>query len=244
MYSFLFALSLLVMGFASMASAQPAFETDTFPTSAGDLQITFIGHGSLMLRQGSTVIHVDPVSQVADYAKLPKADVILVTHQHGDHLDAKAIEQIRTERTVLVGTAKCAAQVPGFTAMGNGDHRTVGDLRIEAVPAYNLVHKRPTGEPFHPKGEGNGYLVTFGKTRVYVAGDTENVPEVKALRGVDIAFLPMNLPFTMTPEMVADSAKAMSPKVLYPYHTGDTDLSKLAPLLAGTQIDLRLRKLK
>jgi L-ascorbate metabolism protein UlaG (beta-lactamase superfamily) len=129
--------------------------------------------------------------------------------------------------------------------MSNGDEKTVAGLKIEAVPAYNLVHKRDTGQPFHPKGVGNGYIITFGDKKVYVAGDTENTPEMKGLKGIDIAFLPMNLPYTMTPEMVADAAKAFKPKVLYPYHTGETDLSKLTQLMKGTDgVEVRVRKMK
>jgi L-ascorbate metabolism protein UlaG (beta-lactamase superfamily) len=121
----------------------------------------------------------------------------------------------------------------------------VEGLQIEAVPTYNLVHKRNTGEPFHPKGVGNGYVVTFWDKRVYVAGDTENIPEMKQLKNIDIAFLPMNLPYTMTPEMVADAAKSFSPKILYPYHTGETDTSKLVNLLkVSPGIEVRIRKMK
>jgi L-ascorbate metabolism protein UlaG (beta-lactamase superfamily) len=235
----------LFMVVGALAWAQSGFQTDTFKTSSGDLQITFIGHSTLMLRHQNLVLHVDPVSQYADYATLPKADIVLVTHEHGDHLDPKAIEAIRTEKTVLIGTAKCAAQVPGMEAMSNGESRTVQGRRIEAVPAYNIVNKRPTGEPFHPKGDGNGYVITFGDKRVYLAGDTENTPEMKALRNIDIAFLPMNLPYTMTPEMVAEAAKMFAPKILYPYHYGNTDTSQLTKLLAGTPgIDVRIRNLK
>ena len=129
--------------------------------------------------------------------------------------------------------------------MKNGDVQTVKGIRIEAVPAYNIVHKRPNGQPYHPKGVGNGYVLTFGDKRVYVAGDTENIPEMKALRGIDIAFLPMNLPYTMTPEMVADAAQAFQPKVLYPYHYGETDPSELVKLLEGQKgIEVRIREMQ
>jgi L-ascorbate metabolism protein UlaG (beta-lactamase superfamily) len=128
--------------------------------------------------------------------------------------------------------------------MANGETRTVLGLSIEAVPAYNIVNKRPDGAAFHPKGSGNGYIVTFGDKRVYIAGDTENAPEMKALKNVDVAFLPMNLPYTMTPEMVADAARAFRPKILYPYHFGETDTSKLVKLLQGEkEIEVRIRKL-
>jgi len=220
-------------------------ETDAIKTSAGDLRITFIGHGTLLFAFGDTIVHVDPVSREADYTKMPKADLILVTHEHGDHLDPAAIAAIRQEGTTVILTGKCAPAVPGGIVMKNGDVRTVEGLKIEAVPAYNIVHKRPTGEPFHPRGEGNGYVITFGGTRVYVAGDTENVPEMKQLKDIAVAFLPMNLPYTMTPEMAADAARAIRPRILYPYHYGETDTSELVRLLEGDKsIEVRIRNMK
>jgi len=225
--------------------AEKKFEEDVIKTDNGDLKITFIGHGTLKFVYGDKVIHVDPWSSLADYSKMPKANLILVTHEHGDHLDAKAISTLRDEQTKLVLTKACADKIAGGTIMKNGDVKTIEELRIEAVPAYNIVHKRSGGEPFHPKGRGNGYIVTFGKKRVYVAGDTENTAEMKKLKKIDIAFLPMNLPYTMTPEMVADAAKAFKPKILYPYHCGQTDPNKLVNLLKDSQnIEVRIRKMK
>ena len=226
------------------AGAQEKFETDIIQTSAGDLTITFIGHGTVMFAFGGKIIHVDPQSDLADYSQLPKADIILLTHDHRDHLDLKAINLIRAEKTVVVLTEACAKQVEDGIVLGNGDAITIEDLKIDAVPAYNLVHKRDTG-PFHPKGVENGYVIAFGNKKVYVAGDTENVPEMKALKGIDVAFLPMNIPPTMTPEMVADAAKAFKPKILYPYHFGNTETSKLLDLMKDTQgIEIRIRKMK
>ena len=220
-------------------------EKDVIKTSAGELTITFVGHGTLMFGFGGRTIHVDPVSREADYARMPKADLILITHEHGDHLDPTAIAAVRKDGTTVVLTAKCAAKVSGGIVMKNGDARKVDGLQIEAVPAYNIVHKRPTGGPFHPRGDGNGYIITFGDKRVYVAGDTENTPEMKKLEAIDVAFLPMNLPYTMTPEMVADAARALKPKILYPYHFGTTDTSKLAKLLEGEKgIEVRIRKME
>ncbi len=222
---------------------QDDFKRDVIPTSGADLEITFVGHGTLMMDYDGIVIHIDPVGREADYSKLPKADLILVTHQHGDHLDPDAIEKIRQRSTVIFLTQACSGSVEGGTVMKNGDVQTVKGITIKAVPAYNLKHMRDNGQPFHPKGEGNGYILTFGETNVYVAGDTENTPEMKALRGIDIAFLPMNLPYTMTPEMVADAAKAFRPKILYPYHYGNTDVSKLVELMKGEKgIEVRIRK--
>lgn len=226
-------------------AVQEQFETDVIQTSAGDLKITFLGHGTLMLTFNGRNIHVDPFSKVADYSKLPKADVILITHEHRDHLDLKALASVRTEKTEVVLTETCAKQVAGGIMMQNGDVRAVSGLTIEAVPAYNLVHKRENGQPFHPKGVGNGYVMTFGDKRVYVAGDTENIPEMKKLQDIDCAFLPMNLPYTMTPEMAADATKAFQPKILYPYHYGNTDTSKLVELLREQKgIEVRIRKME
>ena len=227
------------------AAAQGNFETDILKTSQGDLEITFIGHGSLMFTFDGKVIHVDPYASLAEYSKLPKADMLLITHEHRDHLDLKAIEAIRTDKTIVVLTKACAAQLKGGIIMENGDTEAVGGLKIEAVPAYNIVHMRSAGVPFHPKGAGNGYVITFGDKRVYVAGDTENIPEMKTLEKIDCAFLPMNLPYTMTPEMVAEAARAFKPKILYPYHYGDTDTSKLEQLMQDTRdVEVRIRMMK
>jgi L-ascorbate metabolism protein UlaG (beta-lactamase superfamily) len=212
---------MIIMG-VSAVNAQEKFETDVIKTGAGDL-----------------------VGQYADYGKLPKADLILITHEHFDHLDAKAVAALRQPETQIVMTQAAAAQVAGGVVMKNGEAKTVAGLSIEAVPAYNLVHKRDSGAPFHPRGKDNGYIITFGDTRVYVAGDTENTPEMKALKDIAIAFLPMNLPYTMTPEMVADAARAFRPKILYPYHFGKTDTSKLAPLLKDIpEIEVRIRRME
>ena len=225
-------------------ATQGKYEVDTLPTSAGDLQITFLGHGSLFFTFNEKQIYIDPFGKVADYAKLPKADVVLVTHEHFDHLDLKALAKIQTDQTVVVLTQLCAKQVKGGIVMHNGDQRSVGGILVEAVPAYNIVHKRQDGKPFHPQGDGNGYILTFGDLRVYVAGDTENIPEMKGLQNIACAFLPMNLPYTMTPEMVAEAAKAFRPRILYPYHFGDTDTAKLQKLLRQESgIEVRIRKM-
>jgi L-ascorbate metabolism protein UlaG (beta-lactamase superfamily) len=219
------------------------FESDVITTSLGELKITFLGHGSLMFTLGEKIIHVDPYGKVADYSSLPKADLVLVTHEHHDHLDMDALGEIRTSKTKIIMTESCAQQVKGGIIMKNGEVRTVDGIHIEAVAAYNMVHKRDSGQPFHPKGVGNGYVLTFGDKRIYVAGDTENIPEMKNLRDIDVAFLPMNLPYTMTPEMVADAARSFHPRVLYPYHYGQSDTSRLEELLEGEGIEIRIREL-
>jgi L-ascorbate metabolism protein UlaG (beta-lactamase superfamily) len=246
MIKIIFAYTSLFLFCTTMAiAAEQQFESDTFKTPGGNLVITFVGHGTIMIFFGGKVIHVDPVSQMADYTKLPKADLILITHEHSDHFDLKAINLVKTTRTKIVATENIAQQISKTIMMKNGDVQILEGFRIEAAPAYNIEHMRTPGIPFHPKGVGNGYIVTLGDKRIYIAGDTENTPEMKNLKDIDIAFLPMNLPYTMTPEMVADAAKAFRPKILYPYHYGDTDTAKLSALLKdNTGIEVRIRKMQ
>lgn len=220
------------------------FEKDIIKTNAGNLEITFIGHGTLMMRFNSKVIHIDPVGSFADYSTLPKADLILITHEHGDHLDTDAIETIKTKNTEVVLTKICNTKYKGTAVLENGDSGVFAGFAVKAVPAYNIKNVRKNGQPYHPKGNGNGYVITFGNKKVYVAGDTENIPEMADLKDIDVAFLPMNLPYTMTPEMVANAAKMFHPKVLYPYHYGNTDTSKLLDLMKNqNETEVRIRKL-
>ena len=233
----LFAAFCVLMALPASAQRTPA--VDSFRTSGGDLTITCIGHGSLMFTFGKKTIHVDPVSSMGDYSTLPKADLILITHEHGDHLDAKAIQAISTAQTTIIANPGSSEALPSATILRNGEAKTVAGFSIEAVPSYNPA------KAFHPKGNGNGYVITFADTRVYVAGDTEYVPEMKDLKAIDIAFLPMNLPYTMTPEQVADAARAFRPKVLYPYHFGNSDTSALVALLKDEKgIEVRIRDMK
>ena len=237
--------TLIAILFSFQLNAQ---SVDTIKTNKGNLIIHPIGHGSLMLEFDGKVIHIDPFSQVADYTTLPKADLILITHQHYDHLDSTALENIYKSNTTIYWTQECQKsskfQKPA-TILKNGDRIDFKGITIEAVPAYNIVNKRPDGTPFHPKGEGNGYILTLGNQRVYVAGDTENIPEMNNLGRIDIAFLPVNLPYTMTPEMFLDAAKMVKPRILYPYHFGKTDMQKVLELFKEEKnIEVRLRKME
>ena len=237
----------VLIGLAAFTSARAAgkeFAVDTLKTPTGDIRITCIGHGTLMLEFGGKVIHVDPWSKLADYGSLPKADIILVTHEHRDHLDPAAIKSASRDGTIVLANASAASAIPGSETMKNGETKTVDGITIEAVPAYNVVHMRSPGQPFHPKGSGNGYVVTLGGKKIYIAGDTENVPEMKGLKDIECAFLPMNLPYTMTPEMTAEAARDVKPKILYPYHFGETDTSKLVELLKDSGIEVRIREFK
>ncbi len=223
--------------------AEYGFETDSIQTDKGPLKITFIGHSSLILECNGLVIHVDPVSREADYSKLPKADLILITHHHGDHFDLSAIKAIQTGKTRFVVNPEVGKQMKGETiTMKNGDVQTLMGLRIEAVPAYNTTESRSRS---HPKGRDNGYILIMGGKRIYIAGDTEDTPEMKQLEDIDVAFLPMNQPYTMTPAQVAEAARAFRPAILYPYHYDDTDVSELVSLLKGeNDIEVRIRQMQ
>ena len=221
------------------------FVSDQFTTPAGKvLTITFVRHGSLAMSYDGKQIQVDPVSDYADYNVFPKADLILVTHAHGDHLDLKAIEALRKEGTVVVANPASAEKIerPAAQVMRNGDKKTWEGIQIEAVPAYNTTEGR---DKFHPKHRDNGYVLDFDGLRVYVAGDTEDIPELAALKAIDVAFLPVNQPYTMTPEQAAKAARLIRPKVFYPYHYGETPVADTLPkLLEGSGVELRIRALQ
>ncbi len=225
---------------APTAPTVPGLEEDVFDTNEGKLKIVFVGHGTLMFDFAGKIIHVDPVgNQKADYSKMPKADLILITHEHGDHLNPASIESIRTPTTQIVSNKAAASKIEGSIVMQNGDVKTVAGLKIEAVPAYNLTTNN------HPKGNGNGYVITFGDKRVYVAGDTDNIPEMKDLKNIDIAFLPISPPYTMSSAMAAEAAKVIKPKVLYPYHFNRADPKELADLLKDSKdTEVRIRQMQ
>jgi len=241
-------LLLLAINLSFVNPMENNFIKDVFDTGEGNLSISFIGHGTLMFEYNGLVIHIDPTMREADYTTMPDADLILVTHHHGDHLDLTAINHIVKNDCPVVMTQSCLDQLEDFKGaviMNNGDQKPIKGIPVEAIPAYNIEHKRSNGQAYHPKGIGNAYVVSIGNLKVLIGGDTENVPEIKALKNIDIAFLPMNLPYTMTPEMVADAARAMQPKILYPYHFGQTDPQELADLLKDEKnIEVRLRALQ
>lgn len=212
----------------------------------GELSIWFLGHASLRFGFGGKTIYVDPVGLFADYAGAPGADVILVTHQHDDHLDSDLVGRLSKSTTEIISTFDVVAALGRGKAMKNGDRIMLGDwLVIDAVAAYNTTHGR---DVFHPEGAYNGYVLTLGGTRIYVAGDTEPTPEMLALKDIDIAFLPVNQPYTMTEEQAVEAVKKIHPSIFYPYHYGQTDhktdLRKVAAGLAGTGIEVRIRAME
>lgn len=235
-----FALS-AVQGFSE---AWPEGKTsDTFDAGTGTLEIVFLGHASLILVYNGVYTYVDPVSQYADYTHFPKADLILITHQHGDHLDPKVITTLSKPGTLIVLSAAAQATLGRGESLEWGRSMQVSGITVEAVPAYNVTAGHLS---YHPKERrDNGYVITAGKLRVYVAGDTEPTPEMSKLGPIDIAFLPMNQPYTMTPEQATAAARVIKPKILYPYHFGSTDTRALVDLLAhDREIEVRIRNLQ
>ena len=223
---------------AGGASAAPA--SFTWPTAQGPVEVVALGHASLMLRFAGQVIHVDPWSRVADYATLPKADQIWITHEHADHLDLEAIRAVSTESTRVIADGRSAARLgaygPRLTVLTNGQQARPGGVLVEAVAAYNLVRERQPGVKYHPKGWYNGYVATLGDQRIYIAGDTECIPEMGQLGRIDLAFLPINLPFTMPPEEAVGCIKVIAPRAVVPYHQGDSDPAVVARALEGSGI--------
>lgn len=217
---------------------------DVFTTKTGKtITLHAIKHGSIRIQIDDKEIEVDPVSNFApktDYAQLPKADLILVTHEHADHFDPQAIAALTKPQTTLIANARCAQMLGKGQAMNNGDKRQVEALQlsVEAVPAYNTT---PDRQQFHPKGRDNGYVLDIDGFRIYIAGDTEDIAEMKKLKNIDVAFLPCNLPYTMTPRQLAKAAKMFNPKVLFPYHYGQTPIEQVQQLLKNSGIDVRIR---
>lgn len=234
----------LIYSFLNSTLHAADYEKDQFTTRNGKkLEITFIKHGTLMFNYDGKIIHVDPVTDYADYTQLPKADIILITHEHGDHLDMKAINNIWMNETLIISNGEAYKTIQKGKTMKNGDNKQITSyLYLEAVPAYNTT---PGREKFHPRHRGNGYILHLDGMRVYVAGDTEDIEEMKNLKNIDIAFLPVNQPYTMTVEQASRAARMFNPKILYPYHYGETKINELKDLLSDKQnIEVRIRQLQ
>lgn len=221
-----------------------AFPADTFQTKDGKpLEITFIKHASLILNYDGNIIYVDPVSEYAGYKDMPRAGLILITHEHGDHFDPAAINDISTPETVIIANPSSREKLGKGVSMQNGERlQPAPRVEIEAVAAYNTT---PGREAYHPEGRDNGYILTLGGLRIYIAGDTEDIPEMHNLKSIDIAFLPVNQPYTMTVPQAAHAAAMVNPAVLYPYHYGDTDIDKLTEALKNAPgIEVRIRQMQ
>jgi len=233
---------------AAFGAATPNRQPDVVQTSKGPLTLTPLYHGSLMLEFDGKVIHVDPWSQ-AEYSDIPQADLILITHTHADHMDSMLINKLKKQSTTIVAPPAVTDTLNGacgeVEAISNGEKKTFLGIDIEAVPMYNLVRGAAPGKPFHHKGIGNGYILTFGDTRVYISGDTECIPEMKALKNITVAFVCMNPPRTMSNLEAAACIKDFRPKIVYPYHYRGQNTQEFADALKSTpSIEVRLRKLE
>ena len=216
-------------------------EKDSFQTKNGEtVTIHFIQHASLYFVFGATTIYADPVNyEDVDYKTLPKADVILITHDHYDHLDKNAIADISTPNTLIFCNKTVNDALKTGMVLKHGEITFCQNIMIEAVPAYNTTGGR---DIYHPKGRDNGYVINLGDSRFYIPGDCEDMPEMANLKDIDVAFLPINQPYTMTVEQAVKAAKIIKPKILYPIHYIDTDLSKLS-VLKDLGIDVRIFKM-
>ncbi|MFC1537960.1 MBL fold metallo-hydrolase [Candidatus Latescibacterota bacterium] len=242
MRTFYITLLLVLFAFNSV-SAQNSFKSDTFATSEGPFKITFIGHGSLMFTFNDLVMHLDPWGRVADYSKLPKADIVLLTHDHSDHLDPTALKHVLADDTVLIYTKTCSEMFPGGIIINNGEMMSVEGIKIEAVPAYTLKEVK-IGQP-HPPGECNGYILTFGGKRIYIVSETENIPEMKQIRNIDTAFLAMDGVYNISPEEAVEIITIIKPKVIYPYHFANADLTPFIEAFKdNADIEVRIRDMK
>jgi len=219
--------------------AAPSRPVQELATNAGVVKITPINHASLMIEGGGKVIQVDPTS-AGNFDGLPPADIILITDIHGDHMDPKALPKVQKEGAVIYAPAAVAKTVTTATVVNNGETKTAGEWKIEAIPMYNLKRGPSEGKLFHDKGRGNGYVLAYGGKRIYISGDTEGVPEMRALKNIDVAFVCMNLPYTMPPEEAAEAVRAFKPKVVYPYHYRGSDLKVFESALAGSGVKVIL----
>ncbi len=233
------AATLLALGISVPADAGPARQVQTFQTSAGPVEITPIYHASVLVQAGGKNIYVDPV-RPGNFDGLPQADLILVTHDHGDHMDPATISKLSKADTQIMAPIAVVQTVTAAKPITNGETRTWGAWTIEAVPLYNLKRGPAPGALYHPKGRGNGYVLTYGGKRFYFSGDTENIPEMRALKNIDVAFVCMNLPYTMTPAEAAEAVKAFHPRVVIPYHYRESNLAEFQKDLQGTGIEVRI----
>ncbi len=239
--------SMSVLGACGNGKTTAFVGDDTFTTPGGKTVIfNLFKHASLEIRYDSISIQVDPVVSLppeTNYAAMRKADIILVTHEHFDHFDTAAINALTDSNTLLVTNAAVRAKLKRGTALSNGGRLSVSDdITVEAVPAYNTT---PSHQQFHPRGRDNGYVLTLDGFRIYIAGDTEDIPEMSQLLNIDVAFLPCNQPYTMTPKQLAHAARMFKPRFLYPYHYNDTPIEQVVDLLKDEKgIEVRVRNMK
>jgi L-ascorbate metabolism protein UlaG (beta-lactamase superfamily) len=232
-------LAVVCFCFAMTYSAYSAAAPQTFPTAVEDVRITPLYHASTLIEAGGKTIYLDP-AKPTKFAGLPKADLILITDIHGDHMDPASVAEIRKPGTDIMAPPAVVATVTAAKPIANHETKKWEGWTIEAIPAYNITRGPGPGKLFHDKGRGNGYVLTYGGVRFYFSGDTEGIPEMRALKNIDVAFVCMNLPYTMPPEEAAEAVKAFHPKVVIPYHYRGSDLAVFKKGLEGTGIEVRL----
>jgi L-ascorbate metabolism protein UlaG (beta-lactamase superfamily) len=231
----------VLLSLAVLCSAR-SFDVLSTDQNGVEIVIAPIHHASLMLQFKGKAIFIDPAGP-ADFSGMPKPDYIFITDIHGDHLSPPTIESLKKDSTVIVGPEAVAEKLAGVVVMNNGDRKEFGEIGVEAVPMYNLKRGPQPGTLYHPKGRGNGYIFTLANRRFYVSGDTEAIPEMRALRNIDVAFVCMNLPYTMTPQEAAEAVTAFHPRIVYPYHYKGSDVNAFAAALTGVSgVEVRLRK--
>ena len=206
---------------------------------AGGVEVIPIHHGSLILKWQEKVVYVDPWSR-GDYTGQPPADLILITDIHGDHMDPEQISRVRKEGTIIVAPAAVQKTVSEARVLSNGETIRPLGIQVEGVAMYNLKRGPEAGQLYHTRGRGNGYILTFGKERVYISGDTECIPEMKALKDIDLAFVCMNLPYTMTPEEAAECVNSFRPKAVYPYHFRGSDVKAFERRVTAEGVEVRV----
>jgi L-ascorbate metabolism protein UlaG (beta-lactamase superfamily) len=236
-------LASLGLNMACAQVATDAYEVDVFKTKSGKtVKFHALVHASIRIEYDGKEIEIDPVTKLGNktinYSAMPKADYIFITHEHGDHFNKEAIKLLTGEKTQLITNKRCAEMLGYGNIMVNGQRSSVNDITVEAVPAYNTTEGRTQ---FHPKGRDNGYILTIDGLRIYIAGDTEDIPEMQNVKNIDIAFMPCNQPYTMTTEQLIKAAKTVKPKVLFPYHYGQTDVKGIPSQLKDYGIDVRIR---
>lgn len=220
--------------------------SDVFTTNGGDIKVHPVSHASFVMESPAGAIYVDPVGDAAAYADFPKPDLILITHQHGDHYKAETLAALVKQDTQIITNPAVHDMLPAelkanASRIANGESTDFKSLGIEAIPAYNTTEGRLK---FHPQGRDNGYVLGFDGFRVYISGDTEDIPEMRGLKDIGLAFVCMNLPFTMDVEAAASAVVEFKPKFVYPYHyrgrNGGTQDPKAFARLVGDAVKVKM----
>jgi L-ascorbate metabolism protein UlaG (beta-lactamase superfamily) len=238
------AVLIIGLGVARTVAADAPAGGDRIPTANGDLVIRPIDHATFVMNWNGKTIYVDPVGGGKRFESLARPDLILITDIHGDHLNNETLSTVAGDKTTVIAPSAVAEKLPEnlrkqTTVLANGETKSLHEIKIEAVPMYNLTQERLK---FHNKGRGNGYVLTLGGKRVYISGDTEDIPEMRALKNIDVAFVCMNLPYTMDVNQAASAVREFRPRIVYPYHYRGSDVEKFKSVVGNDRdVEVRLR---